>query len=294
MGDVPVCVLDISVLLYTPEALFDFPDKEVVLPVCILEELDKIDNPKPNRDFLYMTFNDFAQEHPWVKVENIRPKSIAREMYENYMSFTDYVRQYGLERSEGVLLRYLSRFYKTLVQTIPTEAKDESIYEAESYFRTTLGQVDSSLLQEWEQLINPTDVETREAPQVQSHPTDDMRAFRARIRTGLHQLVRALSVKDYTAALECVRSTEEDPWDVSRFERALEPFYDEYEAIIFDHSSRLPPLTKIESISRDHWKAQQVIVDNLEENFWVLESEIVIDDSYDSDASIIVLKAIHG
>ena len=42
MSDVPVCVLDISVLLYTPEALYDFPDKEVVLPVCILEELDCI------------------------------------------------------------------------------------------------------------------------------------------------------------------------------------------------------------------------------------------------------------
>ena len=42
MSDVPVCVLDISVLLYTPEALYDFPDKEVVLPICILEELDSI------------------------------------------------------------------------------------------------------------------------------------------------------------------------------------------------------------------------------------------------------------
>ena len=42
MSDVPVCVLDISVLLYTPEALYDFPDKEVVLPVCLLEELDYI------------------------------------------------------------------------------------------------------------------------------------------------------------------------------------------------------------------------------------------------------------
>ena len=42
MSDVPFCVLDISVLLYTPEALYDFPDKEVVLPVCILEELDYI------------------------------------------------------------------------------------------------------------------------------------------------------------------------------------------------------------------------------------------------------------
>ncbi len=42
MSDLPVYVFDISVLLFTPEALYDFPDKEVVLPVCILEELDSI------------------------------------------------------------------------------------------------------------------------------------------------------------------------------------------------------------------------------------------------------------
>ena len=42
MSDASVYVLDISVLLYTPEALYEFPDKEVVIPICILEELDYI------------------------------------------------------------------------------------------------------------------------------------------------------------------------------------------------------------------------------------------------------------
>ena len=46
-----------------------------------MEELEKIDIPRPNRDFLYMTFNDFAQSHPWVKAESIRPKCIDREMF---------------------------------------------------------------------------------------------------------------------------------------------------------------------------------------------------------------------
>ena len=52
----------------------------------------------------------------WAQ-ENIRPKSVAREMFERCQSFNDYVREYGLQRSEGVLLRYLSEAYKTLVQT---------------------------------------------------------------------------------------------------------------------------------------------------------------------------------
>ena len=57
-----------------------------------MAELEKVEYPKPNRDFVYATFNEFAAKHPWVGAENIRPKSIAREMVESVMSFTEYVR----------------------------------------------------------------------------------------------------------------------------------------------------------------------------------------------------------
>ena len=87
-------------------------------------ELEKLEYPKPNRDLIYETFNEFSRKHPWVKSENIRPKSIAREMLESVMSFSEYVREYGIERMEGLLLRYLTDVYKTLVQTVPAWAKD--------------------------------------------------------------------------------------------------------------------------------------------------------------------------
>jgi hypothetical protein len=46
-----------------------------------MEELEKLEYPKPNREFVYDTFNAFSGRHPWVGQENIRPKSIAREMF---------------------------------------------------------------------------------------------------------------------------------------------------------------------------------------------------------------------
>ena len=58
-----------------------------------MEELEKLEYPKPKSDFIYSTFNEFSRRHPWVGTENIRPKSIAREMFENYQSFADYVRE---------------------------------------------------------------------------------------------------------------------------------------------------------------------------------------------------------
>ena len=42
MNQASVYVLDISVLLYTPDAIYDFPEKEVVLPVSILDALDPL------------------------------------------------------------------------------------------------------------------------------------------------------------------------------------------------------------------------------------------------------------
>ena len=40
MSSSPVYILDISVLLFDPEAIFGFPKKDIVLPVVIFEALD--------------------------------------------------------------------------------------------------------------------------------------------------------------------------------------------------------------------------------------------------------------
>jgi len=79
-----------------------------------MERLEEVTHPQPLKDFLYGSFNRFKGDHPWVGSKEIRPKSIGREMFEGFMSFADYVKRYGLQRSEGVLLRYVSQLYKTL------------------------------------------------------------------------------------------------------------------------------------------------------------------------------------
>ena len=54
----------------------------------------------------------------------LSPKSVARDLYERAMTFADYVGYYGLARSEGLVLRYLSDAYKALRQTVPEDAED--------------------------------------------------------------------------------------------------------------------------------------------------------------------------
>lgn len=117
-----------------------------------LEALDEVEHPKPGKDFIYATYNEFVLANPWAKEAGVRPKSIVREMVEDWTSFEDYVKSYQLERSEAVLLRHLSEVYKVLVQTVPPTAKTQEVAEAEEFLSGMIRQIDSSLIDEWEKL----------------------------------------------------------------------------------------------------------------------------------------------
>ena len=181
-----------------------------------MEELDKLEHPKPNREFIYSTFNAFADQHPWVGQENIRPKSIAREMFENFRSFADYIRDYELQRSEGLLLRHLNSVYKVLGQTVPDAAKNDPLREMELYLGTMLRQVDSSLLNEWEKLRDPdyerrigaeraglggTELRPPGAEAAAADITRDAKAFTAAIRNRVFTFLRGWVIGDCEAAL---------------------------------------------------------------------------------------------
>ena len=173
-----------------------------------MEELEKLEYPKPNQEFIYSTFNAFADRHPWVGQENIRPKSIAREMFESFRSFSDYIRDYELQRAEGVLLRHLNRVYKVLAQNVPDAAKNDQIREMELYLASMIRQVDSSLLDEWEKMRDPSfqRAETKEvrppgAEEAAQDITRDTKAFTAAIRNRIFVILRGLAIADYEAAL---------------------------------------------------------------------------------------------
>ncbi|MEJ2583340.1 MAG: DUF3516 domain-containing protein, partial [Acidobacteriota bacterium] len=86
-----------------------------------MNRLDEVTHPQPIADYIHAAFELFRGDHPWVGGDAVKPKSVAREMVEEYLGFTEYVRHYGLQRFEGVLLRYLSQVYKTLDQNVPDQ-----------------------------------------------------------------------------------------------------------------------------------------------------------------------------
>jgi superfamily II DNA/RNA helicase len=254
-------------------------------------QLDEVTYPKPGAEFIYATFRVFAETHPWVGDENIHPKSIAREIYEGYRSFIDFTRDYGLARSEGVLLRYLSQVHNALGKSVPVGARTEEVFDVIAFFRTMLGGVDSSLVEAWETLLHPEPERPREAP-----PPFDLaqepRLLAARARSEMHALARALAEGDYESAAAAVLQDPDEPWDAQRFESALAPFFEEYDRIVFTPDARQARYTHLEPTGPRRWDLFQVLVDPEGDNFWAIQGEVDLTGQRDPDGPLVRLRRI--
>ncbi len=250
-----------------------------------MAELDKLEHPKPLRDFVYMTFNSFADRHPWVGEENIRPKSIAREMFEGFRSFSDYVQEYDLERVEGLLLRHLHGVYKVLSQTVPDGVKTEGTLEMELYLRDMLRQVDSSLLDEWERMRDPSYQPAGSGgPEMRPpHPdeppdvTRDVKAFTAAIRTRIFAFLRAWSIGDDSALeiLDSPRDGNEEPWTTERLRATREAHRLEHPGLRLDPEARNLRHTEVKpGDDGTAWRVEQMLVDSEGLNDWVAEFDV--------------------
>lgn len=226
-----------------------------------MAELEKIEHPKPNLEFLTSSFAAFAADHPWVVREALKPKSIARQIVEMLQPFGGYVKEYGLARSEGLLLRYLSEVYKTLLQTIPEASRTAELDDATRYLGSLVRSVDSSLLDEWERMQHPERLLTRTTDadgELEHDFTRDRRAFTALIRNLCFSLVRALAARDYESFVDLVEPGQAtlSPGDV---ERALRPLFEAGETIRVDAIAKHPQHTKLEP-DDEYWHVAQSIM----------------------------------
>jgi superfamily II RNA helicase len=267
-----------------------------------MAELEKLEYPKPNRELVYGTFNAFAVKHPWVKTENIRPKSIARDMLENVMSFTEYVREYGLERVEGLLLRYLSDVYKALLQNVPAWARDERVDELVTTFGAIVRQVDSSLLDEWERLKNPHELFEPAPERAELEPagsadvTRDEKAFIVLLRNEIFRLVRALARGDWAEAARIVApSPEVEAKEAQRIAQALAPFFAAHRSLRVDPEARRPKYTTIDRADGARlWRVRQILLDSEEDNDWFADLTIDLDRSREAARPILSLERVES
>jgi hypothetical protein len=251
-----------------------------------MEVLRELEHPKPLADFLYAVFDDYRVRHPWARDHDVHPKSIARDMYERSMGFAEYIADYGLSRSEGVLLRYLSDAYKALVQNVPEDLKSTTLRDLSEWLGEMVRQVDSSLLDEWELLMHPDELEAalargerptagpdpgREPPPV----TSNLRAFRVMVRNACFRRVELAARRDWAALGEL---DQDAGWDATRWDAAFSSYFAEHGSIGTGPAARGPALWQVDEQGRK-WRVRQVLDDPDGFHEWAILLDVDLDAS---------------
>ncbi len=279
-----------------------------------LEELDKVEYPKPLRDFIYDTFNAFAEVHPWVDV-NVEPKSIVREMFENFSTFSGYVKQYNLQRMEAILLRHLNYVYKVLSQTVPDGYKNEELLEMQDYLGDMIRRVDSSLLEEWEKMAHPEDYQKRldegatedeaekafGADKAAADITYDKKRFLGMVRQRIFQIMGNLAKQDFATVLDSLADDlaegemlvdgEGNPWTENSLTEIMAAYTAEHHKFRLDVEGRALAHT-IVTYEGDTMHVQQMLQDEEDFNDWSIDFDISLSDSREAGMPLLKLVRI--
>jgi superfamily II RNA helicase len=254
-----------------------------------MELLQDITYPKPLEDTLEGAYDIYRRGHPWVADYPLEPKSVVRDMYEQAMTFTEYVAYYQLARTEGIVLRYLASAYKALQQTVPDSVKTEDLQDLIEWLGELVRQVDSSLLDEWEQLQHPETAEQHTA--IEEKPsvvTANERAFRVLVRNAMFRRVELAALERHD---ELGELDGEDGWDADRWADALDAYFEEHDEIQTGPDARGPKLLQIER-EADLWRVRQVFDDPAGHHDWGISAEVDLRASDEAGRAVVHVVSV--
>ena len=253
-----------------------------------MERLQEITYPRPLTDLLDQAFAMYTADVPWAADYELRPKSVVRDMVETASDFNGYVSRYGIARSEGTVLRYLSDAYRALARTVPEEKYDDRLRDIVSWLRVVVRSVDSSLVDEWEGAGSVSDGADVKAPDGRQEVVHDRRGVIVLVRNALFSRVQLMDLDrpDELGELD-------GPWGYGskRWERVLDAYYDEHEYVNTDAKARGGSLFILDDSSeaRDHrWRVRQVIDDSDGDRDWAITASVDLDATQERGEAVFV------
>ncbi|UAK30044.1 DUF3516 domain-containing protein [Nocardia asteroides] len=242
-----------------------------------MELLEEVTWPKPLAELIEPAYETYRAGHPWVSEFAPAPKSVVRDMIERAMTFAELISFYELARSEGVVLRYLADAYRALRRTVPESARTEELDDITEWLGELVRQVDSSLLDEWEQLTNPgaeTDADQIAFGAETVRPISaNERAFRVMVRNAMFRRVELAALRRWEELAELAPGPD--------WAQAFADYYAEYERIGTGPDARGPQLFQVER-RPGFWQVRQVLDDPAGDHGWSIDAVV---DLAESDAA---------
>jgi superfamily II RNA helicase len=219
--------------------------------------LEDVSYPRPLEELLAAAYEIYRQSHPWVLDHDLKPKAVARDLWERAMTFNEYVAFYGLQRVEGLVLRSLADAYKALRRSVPPTALTPELEEIVAWLGELVRQVDSSLLDEWTALTSGG----APVPEEPVAVTRSDRAFRVLVRNAMWRRVRAVA----DDRVDVLRELDGDvDWDT-----ALDGYYAQHETVRLDADARGPAYFRLDGDT-----VTQVLVDESGDHDWALTGTV--------------------
>ncbi|SCX24112.1 DEAD/DEAH box helicase [Mycolicibacterium fluoranthenivorans] len=235
-----------------------------------IELLDEVTYPKPLQEMLEYTFGVYLRTNPWAADGKLAPKSIVREMWERAQTFREFVSEYGLTRSEGAVLRYLSDAFKALRSGVAATARTEELIDIVEWLGELVRQVDSSLLDEWEQLTSGDQPDAAPVTVPVRALTANDRAFTAMVRNALFRRVELFARRRWAdlGALDGGSG-----WPAHRWEEVGAAYAREHEDVGTGADARGPALLIFDR-QPEVWRVRQILDDPAGDHDWGFDIEV--------------------
>jgi superfamily II RNA helicase len=248
-----------------------------------IEKIAEVTYPKPLEELLEFAFDTYCETVPWARDYRLSPKSVLRDMLENTADFKSYVSGFGIARSEGLLLRYLSDSYRALSRTIPLDYLDDQLEDIIAWLGLMVRSVDSSLVDEWEAAGSFFD-------EVPPQPSDvvviDRRGLTVMVRNALFLRVKLAARREASrlGALDADWNCGERRW-----RQALDAFYEAHDEILLDADARSMAYLTIDEIDEwdDHvWHVHQIFSDSDGDHDFGIAADVDLDATQTSDGVV--------
>ena len=253
-----------------------------------IELLEDVSYPQPLEELLAAAFEVYVRSNPWAADAHLSPKSVVREMWERAMTFKEFVGTYQLTRAEGAVLRYLSDAFKALRSGVPAAARTEELADLVEWLGELVRQVDSSLLDEWEQLTSPD--QPLDAPvAVPARPrplTGNERAFTAMVRNALFRRVELWARRRWYDLGELDRSS---GWDADRWGQVVQAYFAEHDEVRTGADARGPGLLVWDKGTPGVWRVRQIVDDPEGHHDWGLDAEVDLEASDEEGTPVLRL-----
>ena len=259
-----------------------------------MERLADVTYPKPLEDLIEFAFDKYRRAVPWANDYWPSPKSVLRDMVETASDFKGYVNRYGITRSEGTLLRYLSDAFRALDRTVPDDKCDDRLRDIIAWLDFVVRTVDSSLVDEWERAGEGLGVEAA-PPGEEGAVVRDRRGVTVLVRNALFRRVD-LAARDsadgtvpFDAAAELGKLDGEWGFPQRRWRDALDAFFEEHEAIVVDGDARSMAYLSLDDADEktEHvWHAVQTFKDAEGDRDFAIVADVDLDATQEEGEAI--------